>query len=52
VEKLGVEFLDELQNINSDEVKKEPKYMFAIHTIIQIYRVKYPIGQSQNYVII
>jgi broad specificity phosphatase PhoE len=40
--KLNVDFIDELKKIDSDNVKKEPKYMFAIYCAITIYRVKFP----------
>jgi broad specificity phosphatase PhoE len=41
-EKMNVDFIDELKILDSDNAKKEPKYMFAIYEAIQIYRIKYP----------
>jgi hypothetical protein len=41
-EKLNVNYIDMLKTINSDNAKKEPKYMFAIDAIIRICRIKYP----------
>jgi broad specificity phosphatase PhoE len=41
-EKINIDYIDKIQALNYDDAKKEPKYMFALHQAIQIYRIKYP----------